>query len=94
MYRINKTSFHKFLNLSFNIYDLPRMDLPKFLPDRFSRGISFNLVDHNGRVNPQYLFIGPGKNITEFFKKCLIGFRFICGVVLPNMNMLDNIKLG
>ena len=91
-YRINKTSFQKFLNLSFNSCGLPRMDLPKFFHDRFSRGITFNLVDHNGRVNPQHHFKGPAKNIMKFLKKCLICFRFIYGAVLPNMNMLNNIR--
>ena len=67
------------------------MDLPKFLPDRFSHGISFNLMDHNGRVNPRHFFIGPSKNIAEFLKKCLICFRFIYGVVIPNINVLNNI---
>ena len=70
------------------------MDLPKFLPNRFSCGLIFNLVDHNGRVNPWHLFIGMGKTIMEFLKKCLICFRFICGVVLPNMKMLNNINPG
>ena len=93
-YRINKPNFEKFLNFKFNSYGLPRMELDKFLPDRFSRGIGFNLMDRNGWVNPQHLFIGPGKNITEFLKKFLICFRFICGVVLPSMNMLNNIRLS
>ena len=83
-YWINNPSFEKFLNFSFNSYSLPRMYLPKFLLDRFIHGISSNLMDHNGRVNPRHLFIGPGKNIMEFLKKCLICFRFICGAVFPN----------
>ena len=61
-YRINKPSFRKFLNFSFYSCGLLRMDLPKFFPDRFGRGISFNLVDHNGRVDPCHLFVEPGKN--------------------------------
>ena len=93
-YEINKPRFEKFLNFSFNSCGLPRMDLPYFFPGRFSCGIGFNLMEHNGWVNPQHLFIRPGENIMELFKNCLIGFRFICRVVLPNMNVLNSIRIG
>ena len=68
--------------------------LALFFPDKFSRGIGFNFMDHNGWDYPRHFFIRPGKHIMEFLKKFLVWFRFIRRAVLPNVNMLDGTRLG